>query len=73
MSKEKEAQELRNMDEHLKLLRKDMDRKLAELRVQVDAVQLKAGKSITKRPMLALGVAFVLGLAVGVALSKSSD
>lgn len=61
------------MDERVKLLRKDMDRKLSEIKVQVDQVQQKASKTFTKRPMVALGVAFVIGMAIGIALSKSSD
>jgi len=73
LSKEKEAQDIRSIDEHLKLLRQDMDRKMSELKVQVDQIQEKAGRTITKRPMLALGVAFVAGMAVGIALSKSND
>jgi len=73
LSKEKEAQEIRSLDEHVKLLRKDVDQRLSELKVQVDGLQEKAAKTFTKRPVLALGVAFVAGMAIGIALSKSSD
>jgi len=73
LSREKESQEIRTMDEHVKLLRKDMDQRLSDIKVQVDALQARAAKTVTKRPMLALGVAFVIGMAIGIALSKSSD
>jgi len=73
LSKGKESQEIRSVDEHVKLLRKDMDQRLAELKVQVDDIQRKAAKTFNKHPLLALGVAFVAGMAIGIALSKSND
>lgn len=73
MSKEKEAQEIRTLEEHVKQLGKEMDRRLAELKVQVDDIQQKASKTVMKRPMLALSLAFVTGMAIGIALSKSND
>lgn len=57
----------------MKDLRKDMDKRLSELKVQMDDVQQKAAKTVTERPMLALGVAFVAGMAFGIALSRSGD
>ena len=73
MSKEKETREMRNVEEYVKDLRKDMDKRLGELKAQMDDIQQGASKTLTERPMLALGVAFVAGMAVGIALSKSSD
>ena len=73
MSKAKEAQEIRTLEQHVQQLRKEMDQRLAELKVQVSDIQQKASKTVTKRPMLALGVAFVTGMALGIALSKSND
>ena len=64
---------MRNVEEYVKDLRKDMDKRLGELKVQMDDIQQRASKTLTERPMLALGVAFVAGMAVGIALSKSSD
>ena len=46
---------------------------MAELKVQIDDIQQKASKTVIRRPMLALSVAFVTGMAVGIALSKSND
>lgn len=64
---------MRNIEEYVKNLRKDMDKRLEDLKVQVNDLQQKAAKTVTERPMLALGVAFVAGMAIGIALSKSSD
>lgn len=76
MSKEKEEKELREIrkvEDYVKDLRKDIDRRLGDLSVQMRPVRHRAAKMINEKPLLALGVAFVLGLAVGVALSKSKD
>ncbi len=73
MAKEKEAQEIKNIEDYVKDIRKDMDKRLSELKVQMDDVQQKAAKTVTERPMLALGVAFVAGMAFGIALSRSGD
>jgi len=54
-------------------LRKDIDASLVDLKAQLNVVQKKATKTVTERPLLALGVAFVAGMAVGVALSKATD
>ena len=54
-------------------LKKDMDKRLGEIKVQLDAIQERAAQKVTDQPILALGVAFVAGMALGVALSRSSD
>jgi ElaB/YqjD/DUF883 family membrane-anchored ribosome-binding protein len=61
------------MEEDFKVLKKDIDSRYVELRAQVKDLQQKATKTITERPLLALGVAFVVGMAFGVALSGSKD
>jgi ElaB/YqjD/DUF883 family membrane-anchored ribosome-binding protein len=73
LSKNKEMQEVRNVEERVKDLRKDMDKRLDDLRSQVNVVSQKATKAVTERPLLALGVAFVVGMAVGIALSRARD
>jgi ElaB/YqjD/DUF883 family membrane-anchored ribosome-binding protein len=73
LSREKEMQEARSLEAYVKELRRDMDRTLAELKLQIRDMRQEASKTVTKRPMLALGVAFVAGMAIGIALSKSSD
>ena len=57
----------------MKSVRKDMDALLVDLKAQVNVAQKRAVKTLAERPMLALGIAFVAGMAVGIALSKSSD
>lgn len=64
---------MRNIEEHVKSLAKDMDKRIGELKVQVDNLQQIATKAFARKPVLTLGVAFVAGMAVGIALSKSSD
>jgi ElaB/YqjD/DUF883 family membrane-anchored ribosome-binding protein len=64
---------MQNVEKDVKDLRKDMDRRLDDLRAQMNAVSQKATKVVAERPLLALGVAFVAGMALGIALSKASD
>ena len=73
MSRDKETQQLREIEDLVMNLRKDIDASLVDLKAQLNVVQKKATKTVTERPLLALGVAFVVGMAVGVAISKSND
>jgi len=70
LPKERESQ-LQDIEDVVKSVRKDMDALLVDLRAQVNVAQKRAVKTLAERPMLALGVAFVAGMVVGVALSKS--
>ena len=69
----KASRENEKVEVSVKDLRKDMDRRLSELKVQIDALQERAAQKVTDQPILALGVAFVAGMALGVALSRSSE
>jgi len=69
----KENREAEKTEEYVKELRKDMDARLSELKVQMDRLQERAAQKVTDQPLLALGVAFVAGMALGVALSRSGD
>lgn len=73
LSKNKETQDIREVEQYVKELRRDMDKRLDELKVQMNVISQKATKTVAERPLLALAVAFVAGMAVGIALSKSSD
>jgi ElaB/YqjD/DUF883 family membrane-anchored ribosome-binding protein len=73
LSKDKETQQLGEIEDLVKNLKKDIDANLVDLKAQLNIAQKKATKTVTERPLLALGVAFVAGMAVGIALSKSSD
>jgi ElaB/YqjD/DUF883 family membrane-anchored ribosome-binding protein len=70
---EKELKEMKTIDEILRDLKKSLETNLPQLREQVKAVQEKARRTTTERPMVALGVAFLMGLALGIALSRSKD
>jgi len=73
LAKNKDAEEIKAMEEDFKALQKDIDARYVELRAQVKDLQQKVTKTVTERPLLALGVAFVVGMALGVALSGSKD
>ena len=73
LARDKEAEEVRAMEDDFKALKKDLDTRYVELRDQVKTLQQKTAKTVTERPLLALGIAFVVGMAFGVALSGSKD
>ena len=73
LAKNKDAEEIKAMEEDFKALKKDIDARYVDLRAQVKDLQQKATKTVSERPLLALGVAFVVGMALGVALSRSKD
>jgi ElaB/YqjD/DUF883 family membrane-anchored ribosome-binding protein len=69
----KQEEDIRNIEAYVKDLKKDMDMRLGELKVELDDIQKKAVKKVSEQPMLALGVAFIAGMALGVVLSQSGD
>ncbi len=71
-SEEKELKEMRKVEDYVKDLRKDIDKRFGDLSKQMGPVRHRATKAINERPLLALGVAFVVGVAVGVAISSKS-
>jgi len=73
LAKKKDVEEIRAVEEDFQALKKDIDARYVELRTQVKDLQQKATKTVTERPLLALGVAFVVGMAFGVAISGSKD
>ena len=54
-------------------LRKSIDKRLSPFGFELDDVEKIVAKSMSEKPLLTLGIAFVLGMAVGVAISKSGD
>jgi ElaB/YqjD/DUF883 family membrane-anchored ribosome-binding protein len=62
-----------DVPQYMKSLRKDVDSRLTDLKSEMDDVQKKAAKTMKERPMLALGIAFIVGMAFGIALAKSGD
>ena len=71
MSKEKDN--VRDVVDQVKDLRKNMDKNLVEVKGQLRLLQKEATRTVKDKPLLALGVAFVVGMAIGIALSKSND
>jgi ElaB/YqjD/DUF883 family membrane-anchored ribosome-binding protein len=69
----KKKEPVREVPEYMKSLRKDVDNRLTDLKAELDDVQKKAAKKMKERPMLALGIAFAIGMAFGIALAKSGD
>jgi ElaB/YqjD/DUF883 family membrane-anchored ribosome-binding protein len=73
LAKNKEADEIKAVEEDFRALRRDIDARYVELRAQVKDLQQKVTRTVSERPLLALGIAFVVGMAIGVALSGSKD
>jgi len=69
----KEKDNVRDVVDQVKDLRKNMDKNLVEVKGQLRLLQKEATRTVKDKPLLALGVAFVVGMAVGIALSKSND
>jgi len=69
----KEKDNVRDVVDQVKDLRKNMDKSLVEVKGQLRLLQKEATRTVKDKPLLALGVAFVLGMALGIALSKSND
>jgi ElaB/YqjD/DUF883 family membrane-anchored ribosome-binding protein len=65
--------EAEKTEQYVKELRKDMDKRLGDLKVQIDDLQQRAAQKVTEQPLLTLAVAFVAGMALGVALSRAGD
>jgi ElaB/YqjD/DUF883 family membrane-anchored ribosome-binding protein len=57
----------------MKSVKNDLDKRLTDLKAEMDDVQRKAAKTVKEEPLLALGVAFVLGMAIGIALANAGD
>ena len=54
-------------------VRKDVDKRLTDLKSDVDDIRRVARKTLKEQPLLALGVAFVVGMAIGVAIASAGD
>jgi len=70
---EKELQEMRKVEDYVKDLRKDVDKRFSDLSEQIGPVRRRAERVVSERPLLALAVAFVVGMAFGIVLTKSKD
>ena len=66
----KELRELKKIEELLNYVRKTLDTRLPQLGEQMKGVQQRATKATAERPILALGVAFLIGMTLGIAISR---
>lgn len=55
------------------VVRKDVDKRLTDLKAEMDDLQKKAVKALNEQPLLVLGMAFMVGVAVGIALANAGD
>ena len=69
----KELEEMRKIESYVKDLREDIDKRLSDLTEQTGPVRQTASKAIARRPLLTLGVAFTVGMAIGIAISNLKD
>jgi len=59
--------------QYIEVVKKDVDKRLTDLKAEMDDVQSKAAKLVKEQPLLALGMAFMLGIAVGIAIANAGD
>ena len=71
MPRKKEA--TNEVPPYVRVIKRDVDKRLTVLKDEVDDIQQKAAKTLKEQPLLALGVAFVLGMAIGIALANAGD
>ena len=69
----RKKQDTEDARQYLQVVRKDFDKRLADLKTEMDDVQEKAAKALKEQPLLVLGMAFMIGVAVGVALANAGD
>ena len=59
--------------QYVRTVRKDVDKRLTDLKTEMDDVQKRAAKALDEQPLLVLGLAFMTGIAVGIALANAGD
>ena len=69
----RKKEESSDMPRYMKSVGDDLDKRITDLKAEMDDVQRKAAKTVKEQPLLALGVAFVLGMAIGIALANAGD
>ena len=72
MPKKKESDE-NERAEDLKSLREDADKRLNELKGHLHHIRRNTRDAVSDQPALALGVAFVAGMALVIILSRLGD
>ena len=72
MLEDKETQ-LKDIGNLVRNLREDFDTRFIDLKSQLNVAQNKAAETVAERPLLTLAVAFIAGIVLGSALTKSRD
>ena len=72
MLEDKETQ-LKDIITLVRGLREDFDTQLVDLKSQLNLAQKKATESVAERPLLSLAAAFIAGIVIGTALTRSRD
>ena len=69
----RKKQDTEDVRQYMQALRKDVDKRLTDLKTEMDDVQKKAAKAVREQPLLVLGIAFMAGIAVGIVLANAGD
>ena len=63
----------RQMEETMATTRRDLDMLMREMRTRGEATVAKSREAIEERPLTSVGVAFGIGLVIGVVLVKAME
>lgn len=69
----RKKQEPAEVPQYIRSLKKDVDKRLTDIKAEMDEVQKKAGKALEEQPLLVLGVAFIAGMALGIMIANAGD
>ena len=69
----RKRQDTEEVRQYMQVVRKDVDERLTDLKTEMDDIQKKAAKALNEQPLLVLGLAFMTGIAVGIALANAGD
>jgi ElaB/YqjD/DUF883 family membrane-anchored ribosome-binding protein len=60
-------------NEHAKNLAMNIEPRVEQAKKHVGSLRERGKKAVQERPLLALAIAFVVGLSIGLAIGKSGD
>lgn len=69
----RKKQNTEDVRQYIQVVRKDVDKRLTDMKAEMDDVQEKAAKALKEQPLLVLGLAFLVGIAVGIAIANAGD
>ena len=68
-----EDKEMKTIEGVLRDLRKRLDNHLPQIRNQAKKITRKTAEATVERPALAIGVAFLVGMTLGIVLTRQRD